>query len=652
MGKLSTHQRRARTFVQRADWDGALAEMRQALNADANNPATHNQMGDLFLRKEDIAQACDHFEKAIDLYAQLGLHNNAVALCRKVMRLAPARIEVRYSLARLRFDQGLRADGVAAFSDYLENAPTDSPESVQALEERCRGLVDAFPDAAPVGKILEKLERIQSFQCAFEIVQRLAQRAADAGDDASALRYTEKMRSLQVLVGGSGGGDILAESSAPPPRADASESVATAESPGDPVVEIDAEAAGSGVPEIEIEDTTLEDALSVADLQHDPPSLEMPAIEDREISAPASAATPEPPAATPEPDAPAAPSEAAPEVDATGAASLDDLLQDLDAAPAAPRQASAPERDETPSIDLDFGSPASSPDPPAAVESDAALPNASAKEDATGVPEYEISETSLEDVAAMFEDTVSEDAASPATFESVSPPRSADPPPPPSMQPPPKPAPSPQAAASPQAPHAVTPPQAPEAHPDARPPTAEPMPPPEVEPAGPEASGPGGLRAPVWIPDPSADPNATPEVDPGQVHELEDVIETFRDQMAKALGDDASARYDLGVAYYEMGLYNEALSEFEAAVKDPRYRDQCLEIMAACLGMQGRHAEIVEMLSPMIENDGSDVGLGLRYTMGVACEALGLREDARHHFEQIARIDSSYRDVQARLRLY
>ena len=66
--------------MQRADWDSALAEMRQALSLDANNPTTHNQMGDLYLRKEDVGKACEHFEEAIDLYAQLGLHNNAVAL--------------------------------------------------------------------------------------------------------------------------------------------------------------------------------------------------------------------------------------------------------------------------------------------------------------------------------------------------------------------------------------------------------------------------------------------------------------------------------------------------------------------------------------------------------------------------------------------
>ena len=126
MSKLTTHQRKARDLIQREDWDGALSELQRVLSVDANNPALHNQIGDVYLRKDDIEQACDHFELAVDLYSTLGLQNNAVALCRKVVRLAPTRVDVRYNLSRLRMDQGLRSDAAAAFADYLEHVQDDS----------------------------------------------------------------------------------------------------------------------------------------------------------------------------------------------------------------------------------------------------------------------------------------------------------------------------------------------------------------------------------------------------------------------------------------------------------------------------------------------------------------------------------------------
>jgi len=651
VGKISTHQRRARSFIQRSDWESALGEMRHALNADSNNPATHNQMGDVYLRIDDVANACKHFEKAIELYAQLGLHNNAVALCRKVIRLAPSHVEVRYSLARLRFDQGLRADGVAAFNDYLENVSIDGEQAIARLEERCRSLLDGFPDTAPVGKILEKLESVRSFRCAFEIVQRLAQRAADAGDNDSARKYTEKMRSLRVLVEGSGGGDLFAEA---PPVEIASPRVMD-DSIEPPTIEIDE---GGGDPFAPFESIPRGEVP-------EPPQLDLPEVAPE--AAASATATPESldepltPTAPAKAPAPALPRVAPPDLDGA----LDDLLQDrapgtFDTGGSQPR--SMPQTN----LDLDFGDVQAGTGP----QAESAFQEGPRDRADDGVPEYEIPEASLEDLASMLEEDPAAPPLEAKPDRTMEPPRIGSAPIRPVEQvfhlgatheSDSAPAPGSTTATPAQqrvegSPHDVMATGAPDpqmheksasgtseattegnasrhvASPDVRDTVAR------------------SLREPVWIPDPNADPTAMPNPGTGQVHELEDVIETFRDQMAKALGNDASARYDLGVAYYEMGLYNEALSEFEAAVQDPRYREQCLELMAACLAMQGRHREIVAMLSPLLESShANDSGLGLRYTMGVACEALGLRDQARRHFEQIARIDSSYRDVQARL---
>jgi len=112
VSKLSAHQRKARELLQQGEWNAALLELQRIAALDPNNPAVHNSIGDVHLRKDDVATACEHFETAISLYASLGLHNNAVALCRKVIRLGPERLEVRFQLARLRMEQGLRAEGV------------------------------------------------------------------------------------------------------------------------------------------------------------------------------------------------------------------------------------------------------------------------------------------------------------------------------------------------------------------------------------------------------------------------------------------------------------------------------------------------------------------------------------------------------------
>ena len=61
MTKLSVHQRKARDFIQREDWSNALVELERMLGVDVGNPTLHNQIGDVYLRKDDVAQAVEQF---------------------------------------------------------------------------------------------------------------------------------------------------------------------------------------------------------------------------------------------------------------------------------------------------------------------------------------------------------------------------------------------------------------------------------------------------------------------------------------------------------------------------------------------------------------------------------------------------------------
>lgn len=557
MSKLSVLQRKARELLQRGEWNAALHELQRIAALEPNNPGVPNSIGDVYLRKGDIATACEHFENAIRLYAALGLHNNAVALCRKVMRLGPARLEVRFHLARLRMEQGLRAEGAAVFEEYLEHCKP-SGEALQKFETRCQEIVEAFPDVAPVGKILEKLEGLGAYVSAFKMVQRLAQRAADSGQEASARRYTEKMRTLRVLVENSGGLDSIMD--APAPEAASAADTSSAATVVDPSL-----AAGI-VPGL--------DAVLAA------------GSEDFGPETPLEVLVPDPTVVNV--DAP--PDTAAPDLEIPDAPALSDLLQA--------------------SIDV----PA---DAEAGTDADADAASA----------EYELPETSFTDIAELFRDALPAAHAAPAP---VPPPRTA-----------------------------ATPDAAPQAPPPRRPspaaPAANEPPPawPHVETGGEMVeyqlgSHPESPRNPVWIPDTFTGDAAAGSTS-GQTHDLEEVIDTFRVQMARALGDDGPARYDLGVAYFEMGLYNEALAEFEAAATHPSTRVRSLEMMAICLGRQGRHAEVVQLLQSVLRDANGSGALGLRYNLGLAYQALGRNDEARAQFQSVAQVDRGFRDVLTRL---
>src|SRR6059058_2140419 len=79
-----------------------------------------NRVGDLYLKVKDPAQAADYYDRAVDKYAELGFHNNAIAMCNKVLRNAPGRQTTYLKLAKLYAAKGFVAEAKQNFLEYAE----------------------------------------------------------------------------------------------------------------------------------------------------------------------------------------------------------------------------------------------------------------------------------------------------------------------------------------------------------------------------------------------------------------------------------------------------------------------------------------------------------------------------------------------------
>src|SRR2546430_6160580 len=105
MSKLEKQKERARS-LETKDPRGAIEAWLAALKAQEAdgepNPdlSIFNRIGDLYLKVKDPAQAADYYDRAVDKYAELGFHNNAIAMCNKVLRNAPARQTTYLKLAK------------------------------------------------------------------------------------------------------------------------------------------------------------------------------------------------------------------------------------------------------------------------------------------------------------------------------------------------------------------------------------------------------------------------------------------------------------------------------------------------------------------------------------------------------------------------
>ena len=94
-------------------------------------------------------------------------------------------------------------------------------------------------------------------------------------------------------------------------------------------------------------------------------------------------------------------------------------------------------------------------------------------------------------------------------------------------------------------------------------------------------------------------------------------------------GSDAQSHYDLGIAFKEMGLYDEAVNEFLQAAADPLKRVASLVLHAACLREKGdlstAENALKELLLPGLPLEDDCM---IRYELSAACEAAGKHDEA------------------------
>src|SRR3989475_5102576 len=125
MSKLEKLKEKARN-LEAKDPKGAIETWQQVLKGQEEegdpNPdlAVFNRIGDLYLKVREPAQAADYYDQAVDKYAELGFHNNAIAMCNKVLRNAPGRQTTYLKLAKLYASKGFMAEAKQNFVEYAE----------------------------------------------------------------------------------------------------------------------------------------------------------------------------------------------------------------------------------------------------------------------------------------------------------------------------------------------------------------------------------------------------------------------------------------------------------------------------------------------------------------------------------------------------
>jgi tetratricopeptide (TPR) repeat protein len=131
-----------------------------------------------------------------------------------------------------------------------------------------------------------------------------------------------------------------------------------------------------------------------------------------------------------------------------------------------------------------------------------------------------------------------------------------------------------------------------------------------------------------------------------------ELLSQFKAKLKEAVDpEDAASHYDLGLAFKEMGLVDEAIAEFQRAMRAGEQRLKVLEELGQCFITKGQNNIAVRMLQTAIGlQTGDDLELiGVYYHLGRAFEALGKVSDARDAYERVIGIDINFMDVSERI---
>src|SRR5213592_220417 len=159
MSKLEKLKERARS-LEAKDPKGALDAWREALKGQQEegeaNPdlSIYNRIGELYTKLRDPAQAADFYDQAVDKYAELGFHNNAIAMCNKVLRNAPGRQTTYLKLAKLYASKGFMAEAKQHFVEYAERM--HKVGKIQHAFAALKELADISAESAHLRETLEE----------------------------------------------------------------------------------------------------------------------------------------------------------------------------------------------------------------------------------------------------------------------------------------------------------------------------------------------------------------------------------------------------------------------------------------------------------------------------------------------------------------
>ncbi len=187
----------AHEHVQKGELDKALAQYSKLLKTDSVDPNIYNLMGDVHYKKGEFQEAFSHYNEAVRRYSQEELYSNAIAVCRKMLRLDPKYYDATRMLGELYLDQNFTGEAIGYFLEYAEKlaAAGEMKNAAEALKK----VIETAPARVQVREKLAEVyvELGMAYEARSELIA-----ASDIYRDKGDQGKADELRNRAVEIGG------------------------------------------------------------------------------------------------------------------------------------------------------------------------------------------------------------------------------------------------------------------------------------------------------------------------------------------------------------------------------------------------------------------------------------------------------------------
>jgi tetratricopeptide (TPR) repeat protein len=177
----------AQKSLQKGQVAKAIKDYRKIVESDPRDVRNRQKLAELYVRAQKPEDALEHYESVASYYADNGFYLKAIAVYKQMQRVEPSRIEIYHRLAELNAKQGLVGNALAEYKGLVARYEKEGllSDALNVLKK----MKDIDPDNLNIRvKIADTCARIGQRDRGLEELRAMVERLREKGDTGKLLK--------------------------------------------------------------------------------------------------------------------------------------------------------------------------------------------------------------------------------------------------------------------------------------------------------------------------------------------------------------------------------------------------------------------------------------------------------------------------------